>query len=141
MTATYFTKTVENGHIQDMLFSLDVSGASWAALERQEWFAEAKDIAKRNGFFHLEIEFPFLLHSAFDYIFVQPSLNYAWEEDLPVAEATKAFIKRGMMYLKQEGKLVIIPTDAIEALVPELKKSKRYEVDFGNGLCILKRKI
>lgn len=141
MTATYFTKTVEARRIQDMLFSLDGSGASWDALEKQGWFIEAKDIAKRNGFFHLEIEFPFLLHSAFDYIFVQPSLNYAWEEDLPVAEATKAFIKRGMMYLKQEGKLVLIPTDAIGDLAPELKKSKRFEVDFKDGLCILKKKI
>jgi hypothetical protein len=141
MTATYFTKTVENRRIQDMIFSLDGNEAAWAAIKSQDWFRESKEIAKRNGFFHLEIEFPFLLTNAFDFIFVQPALNYAWEEELPLAEATKAFVKRAMPYLKQEGKLVIISPHAIDQLVPELKRSKRYEVESGEGLCILKKKI
>lgn len=141
MTAIYFTKTVESGRVQDMLFSLESSEAGWTAIRNQDWFVESKEIAKRNGFFHLEIEYPFLLNSAFDFIFVQPSLNYSWEDDLPTAEATKAYIKRGMTYLKQEGKLVIISAEPIEQLIPELKKSKRYEVESSEGLCILKKKI
>jgi hypothetical protein len=141
ITATYFTKTVENMRIQDMLFSLDGNDAAWTAIKNQDWFIESKEIAKRNGFFHFEIEFPFLLNSAFDFIFVQPSLNYSWEEELPIAEATKAFIKRGMTYLKQDGKLVILSAHAIDQLIPELKKSKRYEVESAEGLCILKKKI
>ena len=141
ITATYFTKTVENRRIQDMLFSLDGNDAAWTAITGQDWFIESKDIAKRNGFFHFEIEFPFLLSNAFDFIFVQPGLNYSWEEELPITEATKAFIKRGMMYLKQEGKLVIISTRAIDQLIPELKKSRRYEVEAGEGLLVLKKKI
>ncbi len=141
MTATYFTKTVENKRIQEMLFALDGNDAAWTSIRSQGWFAESKDIAKRNGFFHLEIEFPFLLGNAFDFIFVQPSLNYSWEEELPLAEATKAFVKRGMSYLKQEGKLVIISTQAIGQLVPELKKSKRYELESAEGICVLKKKI
>jgi len=83
MTATYFTKTVENRRIQDMVFSLDGNETAWEAIRNQDWFIESKDIAKRNGFFHLEIEFPFLLTNAFNFIFVQPALNYAWEEELP----------------------------------------------------------
>ena len=141
ITATYFTKTVESRRIQDMLFSLDGNDAAWTAITTQDWFIESKDIAKRNGFFHFEIEFPFLLSTAFDFIFVQPALNYSWEEELPIAEATKAFIKRGMMYLKQDGKLIIISTHAIDQLIPELKKSRRYEVEAGEGLLILKKKI
>jgi hypothetical protein len=141
ITATYFTKTVESRRIQDMLFSLDGNDAAWSAITTQDWFIESKDIAKRNGFFHFEIEFPFLLSNAFDFIFVQPALNYSWEEELPIAEATKAFIKRGMMYLKQDGKLVIISTHAIDQLIPELRKSRRYEVESGEGLLILKKKI
>jgi len=141
ITATYFIKTVESRRIQDMLFSLDGNDAAWTAITSQEWFIESKDIAKRNGFFHFEIEFPFLLSNAFDFIFVQPALNYSWEEELPITEATKAFIKRGMMYLKQEGKLVIISTQAIDQLVPELKRSRRYEVEAGEGLLVLKKKI
>jgi hypothetical protein len=141
ITATYFTKAVESRRIQDMLFSLDGNNAAWTAITSQDWFAESKDIAKRNGFFHFEIEFPFLLSNAFDFIFVQPALNYSWEEELPIAEATKAFIKRSMMYLKQDGKLVIVSTPAIDQLIPEFKKSRRYEVESGEGLLILKKKI
>ncbi|MBA4418748.1 MAG: hypothetical protein C0392_12700 [Syntrophus sp. (in: bacteria)] len=141
ITATYFTKTVENRKIQEMLFNLDSNESAWDALRDEDWFIESKEIAKINGFFHLELEFPFLLSNNFDFIFVQAALNYSWEEELPVVEATKAYIKKGMTYLKQDGKMVIISKDAIDQLIPELKKSKRYEVESIEGICILKKKI
>ncbi|MDR2018106.1 MAG: hypothetical protein LBQ00_04430 [Syntrophobacterales bacterium] len=141
ITATYFTNTAGSSRIQDMLFNLDGSNEAWTAITNQDWFAESKDIAKRNGFFHFEIEFPFLLTNSFDLIFVQPALNYAWEEEPPIAEATKAFIKRSFMYLKQKGKLVIVSDSAIDQLIPELRESRRYELESGKELLILKRKI
>jgi hypothetical protein len=140
ITATYFTKTVDNKKIQDMLFNLDSNESAWLALRSQDWFIESKDIAKRNGFFHLEIEFPLLLSNNFDYIFVQPSLNYSWEEEMPMAEATKAYIKKGMTYLKQDGKLVIISREPVDQLMPELKRSKRYIVESADGISILRKK-
>ncbi len=140
ITATYFSKTVENRKIQEMLFNLDGTESAWVTLRNQDWFIESKDIAKRNGFFHMEIEFPFLLSNTFDYIFVQPSLNYSWEEELPVAEATKAYIKKGMTYLKPNGKLVIILREPVDQLMPELRKSKRYIVESAEGISILRKK-
>ncbi|MCX5803385.1 MAG: hypothetical protein NTU69_07630 [Proteobacteria bacterium] len=140
ITTTYFYKMVENKRIQDMLFSLDSDESTWDVFRKKDWFVDAKKISKRNGFFHLEIEFPFLLNNAFDFIFIQPALNYTWEEELPLTEVTKAYIKRGMPYLKQQGKLVIILEDTQDVLVPELKKSKRYEIEIKNGLAILTKK-
>jgi hypothetical protein len=140
ITTTYFYKMVENKRIQDMLFSLDSDESTWDVFRKKDWFVDAKEISKRNGFFHLEIEFPFLLNNAFDFIFIQPALNYTWEEELPLTEVTKTYIKRGMPYLKQQGKLVIILEDIQDVLVPELKKSKRYEIEIKNGLAILTKK-
>jgi len=36
--------------------------------------------------------------------------------------------------------MVIMSSRAIDQLVPELKRSKRYEVESGEGLCILTKK-
>lgn len=140
ITTTYFYKMVENKRIQDMLFSLDSDESTWDVFRKKDWFVDAKEISKRNGFFHLEIEFPFLLNNAFDFIFIQPALNYTWEEELPLTEVTKTYIKRGMPYLKQQGKLVIILEDIQDVLAPELKKSRRYEIEIKNGLAILTKK-
>ena len=140
ITTTYFYKMVENKRIQDMLFSLDSDESTWDVFRKKDWFVDAKEISKRNGFFHLEIEFPFLLNNAFDFIFIQPASNYTWEEELPLTEVTKAYIKRGMPYLKQQGKLVIILENTQDILTPELKKSKRYEIEIKNGLAILTKK-
>jgi hypothetical protein len=139
MTTTYFSKSVDNKKIQDMLFSLDSNEHVWEDLRRKDWFIESKEIAKRNGFFHLEIEFPFLLNNAFDFIFVQPALHYVWEEDPPIIEETKAYIKRGMTYLKQQGTMIIISEHAEDHLLQELKKSKKYEIEIQPGMLILKK--
>jgi hypothetical protein len=140
ITTTYFYKMVDNKRIQDMLFSLDSDESTWDVFRKKDWFVDAKEISKRNGFFHLEIEFPFLLNNAFDFIFIQPALNYTWEEELPLTEVTKTYIKRGMPYLKQQGKLVIILENTQDTLTPELKKSKRYEIEIKNGLAVLTKK-
>jgi|GEM_PF-233645 len=140
ITTTYFYKMVENKRIQDMLFSLDSDESTWDVFRKKDWFVDAKEVSKRNDFFHLEIEFPFLLNNAFDFIFIQPALNYTWEEELPLTEVTKTYIKRGMPYLKQQGKLVIILEDIQDVLAPELKKSKRYEIETKNGFAILTKK-
>ena len=139
ITTTYFSKSVDNKKTQDMLFSLDSDEYTWESLRKKDWFIESKEIAKRNGFFHLEIEFPFLLNNAFDFIFVQPALHYVWEEDPPIMEETKAYIKRGMTYLKQQGTMIIISEHAEDHLLQELKKSKKYEIEIQPGMLILKK--
>jgi hypothetical protein len=140
MTATYFTKTVDQKKVQDALFGLDSDESYWDVLRKKEWFLSAKALAKRNGFFHFELEFPFLLNSAFDFIIAQPELSYLWEGDAPPVEATKAFIMRGMTYLKPRGRMVIILANPDANLVSEIKKSKKYDVDPKNGFLLLKKK-
>ena len=46
-----------------------------------------------------------LLNHAYDFIFVQPALNYSWEDELPIGEATKAFIKKGMAIFEAGRKI------------------------------------
>jgi hypothetical protein len=99
-----------------------------------------KHLATRNGFFHMELEFPILLNNAYDFIFVQPALNYSWEDELPIGEATKAFIKKGMTYLKQEGKFVVILDEYGEDMLSELQKSKKYAVEAKKSLLILTKR-
>ncbi len=109
------------------LSMLDCDSAAWNSMTSRDWFVQAKTLAKQNGFFHLEIEFPFLVNGAFDYIFVQPSQGLAWEEPIPVADATKAYIKRGMTYLKPHGTMVFVLDRPDRNLIEELSRSKRYE--------------
>ena len=85
-------------------------------------------MARKKHFFHMEIEFPFLLNDGFDVVFIQPALNYLWDEQLPAGEITKAYIKRAMAYLKQTGMIVLMGAGMGE-LVGELGKSKRYAVE------------
>ncbi len=142
VTATYFSKAVDERKIQEALAMLDAEAGSWNSLASRDWFAEAKRIARRNGFFHLEIEFPFLVDGAFDYIFVQPSLTHIWEDPFPLPEVTKAHIKRGMTYLKPEGTMVLIFDRPDEALLAELSRSKRYDTRAEENIILLrKRKI
>ncbi len=141
ITATYFGKTIDNKKINDLLFSLDSDESTWNNLSSQNWFISSKDIARKNGFFHFELEFPFLLDGAFDFIFVQPALQHVWEDAFPIGEATKAYIKRGMPYLKNEGSMVVILEERFEdVLVQELSQSKRYTLEMKKDLMLLHKK-
>jgi hypothetical protein len=141
ITSTYFSKTIDNKKINDVLCNLDSDESIWNNLSSQDWFIAAKGIGKRNGFFHPELEFPFLLGGAFDFIFVQPALQHIWEDAFPLAEVTKAYIKRGMPYLKSEGSMVIILEEHREDdLMLELSQSKRYEIEMKNGFVLLHKK-
>ncbi len=140
ITATYFSKAVDEIKIQEALSMLDSDGDSWNSLSSREWFIESKRIAGRSGFFHLEIEFPFLVNDAFDHIFVQPSLTHIWEDTFPLSEVTKAYIKRGMTYLKPEGVMVIILEKTDSELLKDLSGSKRYETQAHENMIILTKK-
>jgi hypothetical protein len=140
MTATYFSRSVEKRKVQELLFNLGSGESAWEGLRKKSWFVESKEIAERNDFFHFEIEFPFLLNGAFDLIIVQPELNYIWEEDPPLMEATKAYVRKGMTYLRPEGKLVILSEKAEKTLLPDLQKSKKYDVELKSGAAVLSRK-
>lgn len=140
ITSTYFNKTVDNKKIQDILSNLDSDDVTWENLTKKDWFIDAGSLARNNGFFHFDAAFPFLLNSAFDLIFIQPALQYVWEESFPLAEATKAYVKRGMPYLKQGGKMVIVLDNPEDDLTGELKRSARYETDVQDGMIVLKKK-
>lgn len=140
ITATFFTKAVDNRKVEEMVFNLDAEESFWEGIHSKDWFRETKQIAVRNGFFHMELEFPMLLHNAFDLILAQPSLNYAWEDKIPVVEAAKAFIKKGMAYLKGEGKFVVLVDGAGEDIRLELQKSKKYAVESNKGFLVITKR-
>jgi hypothetical protein len=139
-TAMFFTRDMDDKKVEDMVFSLEADESTWAIFRKKGWFLEMKHLATRNGFFHMELEFPILLNNAYDFIFVQPALNYSWEDELPIGEATKAFIKKGMTYLKQEGKFVVILDEYGEDMLSELQKSKKYAVEAKKSLLILTKR-
>jgi hypothetical protein len=140
VTATFFTKEIDTKKVEEMVFSLEANESMWKALRAKDWFVETRQLADKRGFFHMELEFPILLNGAFDFIFVQPALTYNWEDDIPVGEATKAYIKKGMNYLKQEGKMVILLDEDGHDLLLDLQKSKKYAVESKQGLFILAKK-
>lgn len=140
MTAAYFVKTIDDRKIHESLSILDSDDAAWNSMTSRDFFVQAKDLAKQNGFFHLEIEFPFLVNGAFDYIFVQPSQGLSWEEAIPVADVTKAYIKRGMTYLKPNGTMVFILNRPDQDLIGELSRSKRYETSAQDNIILLSKK-
>ena len=139
-TSTYFSKKAETKRIRELLFGLEGDEGQWQAARRTEWFQEAKGLARRNSFFHMEIEFPFLLADRFDIIIIQPTLRYQWEEDVPATELARAYIKRAATYLKQNGRIVLSPGEAVQGLISELKKSKTYEVEPGKHFLVLRRR-
>ncbi|MBA4390260.1 MAG: hypothetical protein C0399_04905 [Syntrophus sp. (in: bacteria)] len=141
ITSTYFNKSIDSKKIQDVLSNLDSDESAWSNLSSQGWFRESKGIAQRNGFFHFELEFPFLLGSSFDFIFVQPALQHIWEDAFPLIEVTKAYIKRGMAYLKPEGTMVIILGEHLEDdILQKLAQSKRYETEIQKGVLLFHKK-
>jgi hypothetical protein len=139
VTASYLDKTLENKKIKELLYYMDADEAVWEAARDLSWFREAMKIAENHDFFHMEVEFPFLLNDRFDLIFVQPALNYVWEEQIPVQEATKAYVKRAMAFLAETGIIVLAGGDPKE-LVPDLKRSKRYAVEAKEGFITIRRR-
>jgi hypothetical protein len=140
ITATFFTRDVDEKKIEDMVFSLEADESTWAMFRKKDWFTDIKHMSQRNGFFHMELEFPMLLHNTFDYIFVQPELNYSWEDEIPIGEATKAYIKKGMNYLKNDGKFVVLLNEDGEDIFSDLQKSKKYAVEAKKNMLILTKK-
>jgi hypothetical protein len=140
LTAGYFVKGIPQKVIKELLHSLDGDERIWQRMREEDWFVAAKSLALRNGFFHMELEFPFLLNGAFDIVVVQPLQSYLWEEDVPLLQATNAYIKRALAYLKSDGKIVLKAGDAEEELKTELRKSKRFAVDVKDGSIVLVRK-
>ncbi len=128
MTASCFEKALEMKKIGELLYHIDGDEEIWQAARAARWYVSAREMARKKRFFHMEIEFPFLLNDGFDVVFIQPALNYLWDEQLPAGEITKAYIKRAMAYLKQSGMIVLMGAGLGE-LVPELRKSKRYAVE------------
>jgi hypothetical protein len=140
MTASLFFKPFDKRKIHETIYAMDADESVWDVLRKKDWYLDVKAIARKNVFFHMEVEFPFLLNEAFDLIFVQPSLQYAWEEGIPLGEATKAYIKKGMAFLKGEGKLVVLLENPEEALLAELERSKKYAVEANKQQIVLTRK-
>jgi len=132
-------KTLENKKIKELLYYMGADEAIWEATRTMSWFRNAREAAEAHHFFHMEVEFPFLLNDRFDLIFVQPALNYVWEEPVPVAETTKAYVKRAMTYLSESG-TVVLAAGSPEAFIPELKKSKRYGVEVKDAFVFVRRR-
>jgi hypothetical protein len=113
---------------------------SWEGLRKKDWFRTGKTTAQRNNFFHLEMEFPFLLNDAFDLIVAHPALTYLWEEDPPLLEATKAYVQRGMAYLKPEGTMILVYESGMEEVAEALKHSRKYALQTKGNALVLTRK-
>ncbi len=139
LTASFFDSTIESERITELLSHLDADEAIWETVKGMTWFRQSRELAERKCFFHMEIEFPFLLNDRFDLIIVQPEITYVWEDKIPPAEAAKAYVKRAMAYLSQTGKIILVGGDP-EELVPELNKSKRYDVEAEKGAVIIGRR-
>jgi hypothetical protein len=140
VTAGYFIKVGEGKKIKEFLHNLEAGEEAWEAFRSNDWFVAAKQLARRNNFFHMELEFPFLLNDKFDLIFIQPSLSYLWEDRSPLSEIGKAYIKRALGYLKQTGKIVLMTTHDPNDLISEVKKAKKYQVEVHSGYAIIRRR-
>ncbi|HAR95621.1 MAG TPA: hypothetical protein DCR97_06625 [Deltaproteobacteria bacterium] len=140
VTAGYFIKFGDGKKIREFLYNLDAGEQTWEALRSNDWFVAARQLARRNNFFHMELEFPFLLNDKFDLIFIQPSLTYLWEDRVPLPEIGKAYIKRALSYLKQSGRIVLIIGQDSNDLLSEIKKAKKYRVEVRSSTAIIKRR-
>ena len=139
MTAACFVRTLEMKKIGELLYYVDGDEEIWQAARATDWYVSAREMARKKHFFHMEIEFPFLLNDGFDLVFIQPALNYLWDDLLPAGEITKAYIKRAMAYLKQTGMIVLMGADLGE-IVPDLRKSRRYAVEAKGGFVMVRRR-
>lgn len=140
VTAGYFIKVGDSKKIREFLYNLDAGEQTWEALTSNDWFVAAKQLARRNNFFHMELGFPFLLNNKFDVIFIQPSLSYLWEDSIPLSEIGKAYVKRALAYLKQNGKIVLVIDQNSNDLLSEIKKAKKYRVEVRGGTAIIRRR-
>lgn len=140
VTAGYFIKVGEGKRIKELLYNLDAGEQAWEALRSNDWFIAAKQLAQRNNFFHMELEFPFLLNDKFDLVFIQPSLSYLWEDRIPLSEIGKAYIKRALAYLKRDGRIVLVTGQDQGDLVSEVKKAKKYQVEVHTACAIIRRR-
>lgn len=139
-TGTYFSKKIDQKQIRELVFNIEGDEGLWQAVRATEWFRDAKLLAANNGFFHMEMEFPFLLNDRFDIIIIQPGLRYLWEDDIDVAELARAHIRRAAAFLKKDGRIVVLPGEAAHDLIPELNKSKKFEVLPGEAYTLLRRR-
>jgi hypothetical protein len=140
VTAGYFIKIGEGKKIKELLHNLDADEEAWETLRSNDWFIAAKQLAERNNFFHMEIEFPFLLNDKFDFIFIQPSLSYLWEDRIPLSEIGKAYVKRALAYLKEKGKIIVITGQDANELLSEIKKAKKYQIEVRTACAIIKKR-
>ena len=134
--ATYFFRDVERGHVLELLLHLGDAESFWQKEREKEWLKRVKAISKKRGFFHMELEFPFLFLQGFDIVIVNPGSHYPWEQQRPFLEVTKAYIKRATPYVKREGRIVLL-TEAREDVLSALFSSKRYEVRPEEGFILL----
>ena len=86
MTASCFEKALEMKKIGELLYHIDGDEEIWQAARTAEWFALREGNGRKKHFFHMEIEFPFLLNDGFDVVFIQPALDYLWDERLPAVK-------------------------------------------------------
>jgi hypothetical protein len=135
--ASYFDENVRVDDIGGLLGCLDTDEASWHEAGYSGRFAAAREVAQRKRFFHMEIEFPFLLDGGFDLILVQSSFRYLWEEKMPPREVTMAYIRRAMTYLKKTGVIACAVDDA-DGLMSDLRASRRYVATVRDGVVMVK---
>lgn len=142
ITASYLNMPLEAKEIVGIISMLDSDEPEWKTIMERQWFAKAKAMAHRQGFFHFEIEFPFLLNDAFHLIIAQPLFHYLWEEEPAPTEEIRAYIKKGMRYLRPAGKLILyVDVNRVDSLLmDELKRSKRYEVEAREGIIVLRKR-
>ncbi|MCX8023378.1 MAG: hypothetical protein N2745_11475 [Syntrophorhabdaceae bacterium] len=140
LTATYLSRTIEKKKVQDLIMHLGEEESLWDAMRKKNWFVESKEMARKYGFFHFEVEFPFLFQTSFDIILIKPEMVYLWEEDPPILDITKSYIKSGFRFLKPEGKMVIYMDKPSEPFIEELKGSKKYTFEKIKGAILLSRK-
>jgi hypothetical protein len=95
-------------------------------------------MAAKKHFFHMEVEFPFLLNDGFDLIFTRPALPYIWDERFPPEELARAHLKRAMTYLKQTGTIILTVDDPAQ-LVHELRHSRRYAAEAKGGVVLVRK--
>lgn len=139
ITAAYFDHALENKKTRELLYYMDGDEAMWDAARKNAWFSRCQEIAHKKLFFHMEVEFPFLLNNRFDLIVIQPAIHYLWEDTLPPNELTKAYIKRAITYLKQTGKLILVGTEPDE-MVADLKRSRKYVTEVQEGAVTIRRR-
>jgi hypothetical protein len=134
-TASYFDPTLESKNITELVYNIEGDEKLWQAARMQDWYSSAREMAAKKHFFHMEVEFPFLLNDGFDLIFARPALAYIWDELFPSEELARAYVRRAMAYLKQTGTIVLTVDDPAR-LVHELRQSQRYAAEARGGVVL-----